>query len=187
MDRVILPACSRARGHAIDQFVSIIDTKGISMTDLMSKNVYNLMSTASKMAQDYYPELVARSFVINTPMLFSGFFSVIKPLLNSRTQQNLAVIGSNYIKEVTTLIPLASLPIVLGGTCQDPLDGKDHGFYAEEAQLCLDMKRWDAGQINTGMPGMPSFPQFPVIGTHSAGMPLMGGGPQFPGQPSNSK
>jgi len=192
IERVILPACSRVRGHPVTQFVSIIDTKGISMTDLMSKNVYTMMQTASKMAQDYYPELVAKSFIINTPMLFSGFFNVIKPLLNSRTQMSLSVMGSSYIKDMTLIIPLASLPAILGGTNPDPLDGQDHGFYVAETEKCMALKKWDLTQEErAGMPGpaggmMPPSHLIPTMTPSPAGLPVVTGSPvmpTFPGQP----
>lgn len=171
-DKVVLPACSRAVGREITTFTSILDMSGVGMTDLMSKNMYNMSSLASKMAQDYFPELVHKSSVINAPMLFSGFFNLVKPLLNSRTQAVLVVTGSKYQKELLALIDAEVLPVAYGGKNTAPLDGKDKGFYVPEMQLCLQLKKWELephehAMLNQGGQAMPQFPQFP----------------QFPGQP----
>jgi hypothetical protein len=164
--KVILPACSRAAGREITHFTSILDLSGIGMTDMMSKNIYNMSTIASKMAQDYYPEFVHKSFVINAPMLFSGFFNLVKPLLNSRTQAVLVVSGSKYQKELLAEIDENVLPVAYGGKNQAPLDGKDKGFYVQEVQMCMQLKKWEITPEDYhphpfGGPGMPQMPHFP--------------------------
>lgn len=42
MERVVFPACSRKAGKRIHQIVVVLDMKGISMTELMSKNAINM-------------------------------------------------------------------------------------------------------------------------------------------------
>lgn len=194
-DKVILPACSKAAGREITTFTSILDLKGVGMTDMMSTNVYKMSSIASKMAQDYYPEFVHKSFVINAPMLFSGFFNLIKPLLNNRTQALLAVTGSKYQKELLTVIDENVLPIEFGGKNTAPLDRKDKGFYVPEMQLCMKLKKWDLepqdyALLNQGGPGMPQFPQFPGQPQGPVFDSLMmgqGGGINYPAMPPPPK
>lgn len=177
-DKVILPACSRAAGREITTFTSILDLSGVGMTDLMSKNIHTMSSIASKMAQEYYPEFVHKSFVINAPMLFSGFYTIVKPLLNSRTQAILVVCSSKYQKELLAEIDADTLPVAYGGKNQTPLDGKDRGFYVPEIEGCMQLKKWeltpqDYAFLSQTAPVMPQFPGIPGEPLHH----------QMPGQP----
>ena len=143
MDRVILNTCSRMAGKEVPAIISIIDLKGISMTDLMSKTLYELVNYSIKLFQEFYPETVAKVFVINTPMMFSGFWTVIKPLFTTRTQVTVSVSSSSNAEELKKFIAPELLPVDLGGICQDPLDNLDRGVYLFEAQLSCYYKKWD--------------------------------------------
>lgn len=147
LDRVILPACSKLSGKPITQVTAILDMKGVGMTDLMSKNVYNMTNLASKMIQEYFPEVVFKTYIINTPMLFSGFFSLVKPLLNSRTQATLSMPGGKFKKELADAIPLENLPVEYGGTSPyKPDQGVDQGDYVEYVQRAIRERDWDVVQ-----------------------------------------
>jgi hypothetical protein len=143
MDRVILPECSKAAGREITSVISIMDLNGVSISDLMSSNVRTMLSTASQLPQEYYPEIVYRSFIINSPMLFTTFYSVVKLFLDSRTKAALKVLGSKYQKDLLEVIPAHHLPVQYGGQCTAPLDSVDKGFYAHFPKLCLQLKKWD--------------------------------------------
>lgn len=144
MQRVILPACSQISGKPILQFTAIMDLSGVSMTDLMSKNVYNMVSVSSKMVQEYYPEIVHKSYIINTPMLFSGFFNLIKPLLGARTQAALSMPGGKFKKDLVDAIDPQFLPVEYGGVNPDnPGDSIDRGAYVKFIQKSLELKKWD--------------------------------------------
>jgi len=55
----IFPGCSKATGVPIAQTVTILDLKGGSM-GMMSKQVYDFIQLASKIGQDYYPEILGQ-------------------------------------------------------------------------------------------------------------------------------
>lgn len=117
---------------------------GIGMTDLMSKNVYNMVSLSSKMVQEYYPEIVNRSYILNTPMLFSGFFNLVKPLLGTRTQEALSMPGGKFKQELAGAIDLQYLPAEYGGTCPyNPMDCIDRGDFVKVIEKALELKKWD--------------------------------------------
>ena len=144
MQRVILPACSAIKGKPILKFTAIMDLNGIGMTDLMSKNVYNMVSMGSKMVQEYYPEIVHKSYIINTPMLFSGFFAVVKPILSSRTQEALSLPGGKFKKELAEAIDAQFLPIEYGGTNPNkPEDCIDRGEFVPYIKKAHELKKWD--------------------------------------------
>lgn len=163
IERVVLPACSRQAGRPITQMTVIMDVKGVAMTDLMSKNVFNFVSLSSKMIQEYYPEIVCKTLIINTPMLFSGFFKLIKPLLNSRTQATLSLTGSGFKKELDKYIDPANLPAEYGGSCKEVFDGRDIGFFSQHIGLAFGLKKWDITEEDLAGPVKPQEPVIPVL------------------------
>jgi hypothetical protein len=65
-----LPACSQHRKRHIEQSVVIMDLKGVSLSVFGS--VYGIVKQAAAVAQNYYPEMLGKMYIINAPMLFTG-------------------------------------------------------------------------------------------------------------------
>jgi CRAL/TRIO domain/CRAL/TRIO, N-terminal domain len=119
MIKLRIPACAVAAGYAVEQTLTILDLGG-SSSKLMKKNVYNFVKLASGIAQDYYPEILGRMFIINTPMLFSAAWAVIKPWLDERTKKKISTEGSKFQSKLLELVAPENLPDFLGGTCNCP-------------------------------------------------------------------
>ena len=116
----IFPACSRATGKRVEQTCYIIDLKGAGMK-MFSSKMREIINLASKIGQDYYPEILGSMFIINAPMFFSGIWSVIKVFLDEKTVKKINILGSSYQKELDKYIAPENLPDFLGGkvTSQD--------------------------------------------------------------------
>jgi hypothetical protein len=112
-------AASEAAGRRIENTLTILDLGGAS-TKLMSKKNYSLVQKISKIAQDYYPEILGNMFIVNTPFLFKGGYAVIKPWLDKKTKEKISVQGSGFAKKLLELADPADLPEFLGGTCCCP-------------------------------------------------------------------
>lgn len=69
-------------------------------------------------AQDYYPEHLGTMFVINTPLLFRGIWAAVQPLLQERTRKKIIILGSDYIGELSKIVPIERLPHIFGGKMQ---------------------------------------------------------------------
>ncbi|EAR98487.2 CRAL/TRIO, amine-terminal domain protein (macronuclear) [Tetrahymena thermophila SB210] len=110
----IFPTCSQAIGHRVDQTVTILDLKGIPMK-MLSKQVYNFIQLASKVAQENYPEILGRMFIVNAPMLFSGVWAVIKPWIDEKTRNKITIIGSGFKEKLLEIIDIDNIPDFLGG------------------------------------------------------------------------
>lgn len=115
----IFPACSEAVGHPVEQTLTILDLGGASMK-LLSKKVYGFIKLLSGIAQDYYPEILGNMFIVNSPMMFSVAWSMIKPWLDKRTQQKITIVGKNFKNQLNELVDPDSLPSFLGGNCICP-------------------------------------------------------------------
>lgn len=56
--------------------------------------------------QAYYPELVDKIFVVNTPIFFESFWeSEIKPHLSARTVSKVVITGENTHKNLLNQVP----------------------------------------------------------------------------------
>jgi len=90
-----------------------MDMKGCSITEL--KRLYKFVKIASSVAQDNYPELLGKMFVINAPMLFSIVWAIAKNFVDIKTQKKISILGSKYKKQLAKMIDIDVLPDFLGG------------------------------------------------------------------------
>lgn len=84
-------ACSWKYGRHIEQSCTIIDLKGVPLTQFPS--VSSFIKHISTIAQDYYPETLGVMYVINAPMLFTSVWSVVKLFLDEVTVQKIQILG----------------------------------------------------------------------------------------------
>jgi len=59
---------------------------------MMNKQVYHLVKLASKISQDYYPEILGNMVVVNTPMVFSGVWAVCKGFVDEKTRAKVKIV-----------------------------------------------------------------------------------------------
>lgn len=130
-----LPACSESRGEHVGHSIIVMDLEGVRLFQL--PRVYGLLETICNIDANYYPETLAKIIVINAPMLFAGFWQVIKRFLPQETVQKISIIGSNYLSELEELINLDNIPSFYGGNCKC----EDHEGGCE----AVDIGPWNDG------------------------------------------
>lgn len=91
----IYPACSQAAGFKVAQSLTILDLTDASMR-MLNKRVYGFIKISSQVAQDYYPEILGRMFIVNAPTLFTMVWKVVKPWLDKRTQNKIKIMGKKF-------------------------------------------------------------------------------------------
>jgi hypothetical protein len=111
-----LPACSRKSGHLLETSCTIMDLKGVGLSNVSS--VYGYVQKASAISQNYYPERMGKLYLINAPWGFSSVFSMVKKFLDPVTVAKIHVLGSGYERELLAQIPKENLPKQFGGSCQ---------------------------------------------------------------------
>lgn len=84
---------------------------------IMNNKVYGLIKMASKIGQDYYPEIMGQMFIVNTPMLFTGVWAVVKGFLDEKTRNKIKICGHKYQKDIFEVVAPENLPDFLGGSC----------------------------------------------------------------------
>ena len=66
---------------------------------------------AAKIGQDYYPEMLGRMFIINTPFTFKALWTIVKAFIDEKTSNKISLEGSSYAKK---LLELVKNTIILG-------------------------------------------------------------------------
>ncbi|KAK8505584.1 hypothetical protein V6N12_038325 [Hibiscus sabdariffa] len=110
------PACSIASKRHIASTTSILDVKGVGMSNF-SKPARYLFMEIQKIDSNYYPETLNQLFIINAGSGFRMLWKVIKAFMDARTLAKIHVLGSNYLSNLIEVIDPSNLPTSLGGSC----------------------------------------------------------------------
>lgn len=114
--KVIAPSAAlKAEDRRAFQSVVIIDMDGVGVSTLTGE-VRTIMGRIMQIDQDYYPELMYKALIINAPTSFRIIWGLVKHLLDTRTQEKIQVVGSDYKSELLAWVDPENLPVRYGGT-----------------------------------------------------------------------
>ncbi|GAA5829028.1 hypothetical protein JCM11251_004102 [Rhodosporidiobolus azoricus] len=111
-----LPICSELAGHLIETSCTIMDLKGVGLSQFWK--VKNYVQEASSISQNNYPESMGKFYVINAPWGFSTVWSLVKGWLDEATVAKIHILGSSYTSDLLKQIPADNLPKQFGGKCE---------------------------------------------------------------------
>eukprot|EP00344_Euplotes_crassus_P011290 CAMPEP_0196997842 /NCGR_PEP_ID=MMETSP1380-20130617/3358_1 /TAXON_ID=5936 /ORGANISM="Euplotes crassus, Strain CT5" /LENGTH=343 /DNA_ID=CAMNT_0042414205 /DNA_START=12 /DNA_END=1039 /DNA_ORIENTATION=- len=123
------PACSAAAGKKIEQSFSLLNLKGFSMGKLKEKS-RNFIKLAIDIGSDNYPEIMYKTFIVNTSFVFKGAWAIISPFLDAKTKKKISIHGSSFQKELFKYVDPATVPESLGGEWT-PSEGGEEWFSAD--------------------------------------------------------
>ncbi|KAI8833201.1 CRAL-TRIO domain-containing protein [Chytridium lagenaria] len=86
--------------------------EGVSVS--MFSSVFGLVKQVSNIAQNYYPEMLGKMFIINAPL------DPCQTLLDEVTVNKIYILGSGYKEKLLEFIDVDCLPEALGGSCNCP-------------------------------------------------------------------
>jgi len=135
-----MPASSRAVGHPVETFCTILDLQGVTLSNFY--RVKDYVSKTSSIGQNRYPEIMGKFYIINAPWAFSTVWSFIKGWLDEVTVNKIDIIGTAYKDKLLAQIPAENLPKEFGGLCEcvggcslsDAGPWGDHQHEQEQAQ-----------------------------------------------------
>ncbi|KAB5564080.1 hypothetical protein DKX38_004134 [Salix brachista] len=120
------PACSIAAKRHIASITSILDVKGVGMSNF-SKTARCLFVEIQKIDSNYYPEILNRLFIINAGNGFKMLWKALMAFLDARTLAKIHVLGYDYLSKLLEVIDQSTaefsyflnsnLPSFLGGNC----------------------------------------------------------------------
>jgi len=99
----VYPICGALHKATIEQGIVIMDLKGGS-SKLFSSDVRAIIKEASAISQDYFPETMAKMFILNAPFWFRGVWYIIKQFLDSKTVAKISILGESYNKELQAFV-----------------------------------------------------------------------------------
>jgi len=111
------PACSKAFNRPIEQGVTILDMNGLGLS-VLSDRVIRIVKLASKVAQDYYPEMLAYMFFINASFMFKAIWVLVKGFIDKKTRKKIHTENHKYLPKLLEYIDIDNLPSILGGYCK---------------------------------------------------------------------
>ncbi|KAF2299036.1 hypothetical protein GH714_030136 [Hevea brasiliensis] len=111
-----LPACSIAAKRHIASTTSILDVKGVGMSNF-SKPARCLFMEIQKIDSNYYPETLNQLFIVNAGSGFRMLWKALRAFLDARTLAKIQVLGYNYQNNLLEAIDASNLPSFLGGNC----------------------------------------------------------------------
>lgn len=118
---LIFPICSQVAGRRIEKSMTIMDLKGVSIMSLFFGKIKTFTKIAAKIAQDYYPEILGKMFIVNSGFMFRGIWGVVSMWIDKKTQNKICIISGSGKKELLKDVSAESLPEFLGGKCKAPL------------------------------------------------------------------
>ncbi|KAL8613468.1 hypothetical protein ACOMHN_007511 [Nucella lapillus] len=87
---ILESACKKCNESVIDNLLLIFDLKSFTLSSMDYQFVQNIIRLFSR----NYPERLGACLIINSPLIFSGCWSVIRPWLNEVTASKVTFVGS---------------------------------------------------------------------------------------------
>jgi len=147
---IIAPSAALKSGQHAFQSTVIIDMEGVGITTLTGE-VTKIMGKVMSIDQDYYPELMHKALIINAPTTFKMIWSLVKHLLDSRTQEKIQVLPTKYQPILLEHIAPENLMECYGGTNKELLINSP-GLWNDE-----DIKKQLAEQKSKARENMERF------------------------------
>ena len=111
-----MPASSRAVGHPVETFCTIMDLQNVSLSHFY--RVKDYVMAAAAVGQDRYPEIMGKFYIINAPWAFTAVWSMIKGWLDEVTVGKIDILNTAYRDKLLAQIPAENLPKEFGGLCE---------------------------------------------------------------------
>lgn len=87
-----------------EQLILVVDLKKVRAKLFSNKMIINTIKKVIPLCLKYFPELLCKSFIVNSPMSFSGFWDSISSLLPANTKGKVRVIGGGTNEEIISLV-----------------------------------------------------------------------------------
>lgn len=119
---VLFPKLSEIAGRRVDRLTVIADLKDMGIMDFTKGRNRFFLEALAKIFQDYYPELLGKSVVINAPFGVAAIWTVAKQFLDKKTSDKFEIFSDNGLNFFTKMMSLEQLPVSLGGRNVAPVE-----------------------------------------------------------------
>mmetsp|Transcript_11742 Transcript_11742/g.19145 ORF Transcript_11742/g.19145 Transcript_11742/m.19145 type:complete len:298 (-) Transcript_11742:77-970(-) len=105
-------------GKGSSQHIWIFDLKGWTLMKDGGMKATKMTQALIGIAQDHYPERLLKSVIVNSPWVFSGFWKIIYPFIDSKTRAKVEFGPPSLLLDYCHA---KDLPECYGGSRTDPL------------------------------------------------------------------
>ena len=130
---VFLEASKRA-GQTVDKEIVLLDFGGMSLGLLKLLPLFKAMNAVGSA---YFPERTVLFFVLNAPRVFTTLWSIVKGLVDPRTQKKVHILseGKRQLAALREVMDDSIIPAAYGGSRAPPaVSGKDE---ADTRAMCV--------------------------------------------------
>lgn len=120
MMHIVFPILSKIHNRRIDKVFLICDLKDVSILKFFDSKVMSFLKLFAQMASDFHPEILGQQYIINTPFIFKGIWSVCKLWLDKGTTEKICIESGPALDKLKKYLNIDNLPVALGGKCQTP-------------------------------------------------------------------
>ena len=139
---VVFPVLSKMKGSRVDRTCLILDLKDFTLGKFFNSKVQQFLKFCSALGQDYYPELLGVSYIINAPFIFKGIWSVVKGMLDERTVNKFVIESGNGLEILGKNMDIRQLPVALGGLSEKKVDAFNGPWENEMREAWQDSSFW---------------------------------------------
>ena len=93
----------------------MVDLQGLTMSH---RSCIKYMTTIAALDQQYYPESLGKTYIINAPWIFPALWKLIRGMLDPVTTEKIHVLGHNYQEVLRERFDPNDLPSEYGGSCR---------------------------------------------------------------------
>jgi hypothetical protein len=104
--------------------ITVSDMSGVTVSLDMDSIWY--MQQLLAIDQAYYPEMLYRFIIINSPWYFPALYNMFKPFIDSRTRDKVIILGADYLPTLEQYMNRSEIPVEYGG---DSLESKWDALY----------------------------------------------------------
>ena len=93
-----------------------MDLKATKLKDISNKQANSILKTLLMEFQRYYPEMLDKCYILNTPIFFQDYWEhEIRPKISARTASKVILTGESKHQELLERVEHAKLPSLYGG------------------------------------------------------------------------
>jgi len=98
-------------------FVYLMDLNGLSIRHYTPSSI-DILKRIQAIDDNYYPEILRKVYVLNTPSVFSMFWSLAKVVMHKRSVAKFCVLKKKYQEEISEVATPDNIPQWLNGQCK---------------------------------------------------------------------
>ena len=136
------PYMSMIEGRRVETSCLIHDMKDFSLSVCFDKDCRDWFGYLAGVAQDCYPEMLEKCYVVNAPFLINAAWALAKTFLNEKTRKKVQIIGSSFEKTLYKDIEKNQLPDFLGGTKVGVWPKNNHVPWKKYERKCFERESW---------------------------------------------